>query len=298
MRAEYTSIAMLKLDDFCIKAQKDFSIDKLDPAKTPGFRSKQSAESKLAKDIAELAELQSMLFAQGQHGVLIILQAMDTAGKDGAIKHVLTGVNPQGIDVFNFRVPTAEEAAHDFMWRSLRKLPERGRIAIFNRSYYEELLVVRVHPELLANETLPKSALKKDFWKDRYEDINAIERYLTRNGIAVLKFHLQISKEEQRKRLLARIDEKAKNYKMSTADVHERSFWKDYMSAYEEMLRHTSTEYAPWHVIPSDHKWYARVAIGDVLVKTLKSLDLAYPTVTKAKEKEIQQAKRLLEKEG
>ncbi len=281
-------------DHFRVTPHSNFSLEEVETKKTPGFRSKQSAESKLAQDIQDLAELQAMLFAQGRQGVLMILQAMDTAGKDGAIKHVLTGVNPQGIDVHNFRVPSAEELNHDFMWRALRHLPERGRIGIFNRSYYEEVLVVRVHPELLGNEKLPKGAIKKDLWKERYEDINAIEKYLTNNGIVVVKFHLHISKEEQRKRLLARIDEKDKNYKISSADVYERTFWKDYMTAYEDMLRHTSTDYAPWYVIPSDHKWYTRVAIGDILVRTLKSLDLEYPKVTKQQEKEIVRAKRLL----
>jgi PPK2 family polyphosphate:nucleotide phosphotransferase len=281
-----------------IKPDSHVSLDSIDPADTPGFRSKRSAEAKLTKDIESLAELQSKLFAQGRHGVLMILQAMDTAGKDSAIKHVLTGVNPQGVEVNNFRVPSAEELSHDFMWRAMKQLPERGRMGIFNRSYYEEVLVVRVHPELLGNENLPKGTIKKNLWKDRFKDINAFERYLTRNGIAIVKFHLHISKEEQRKRLLARIDEKDKNYKISTADVYERTFWKDYMAAYEEMLSATSTEYAPWYVIPSDHKWYTRVAIGDILVKTLKSLDLEYPTVTRSKEKEIQRAKRLLMKES
>src|SRR5665213_537239 len=246
---------MIDLDHFLVKPGSDFSLDTFDPAKTPGFRTKQSAETKLANDIEELAELQAKLFAQNIHAVLVIFQAMDTAGKDGAIKHVLTGLNPQGVEVHNFREPSAEELNHDFMWRAVKQLPERGHIGIFNRSYYEEVLIVRVHPELLANEKLPKSDRKKDLWKDRYEDINAIERYLTRNGIAVVKFHLHISKEEQRKSLLARIEEPDKNYKISAADVHERTFWKDYMSVYEEMLRTTSTEYAPWHVIPSDHKW-------------------------------------------
>ena len=285
-------------DHFIVKPNEHFTLDKLDPARTTGFRSKRGAEAKLARDIEELAELQAMLFAQGRHGVLMILQAMDTAGKDGVIKHVLTGVNPQGIDVYNFRTPSAEELSHDYMWRSLRKLPERGRIGIFNRSYYEEVLVVRVHPELLGNEKLPKGGVKKDLWKERYEDINAIERYLTRNGILIIKFHLHLSKEEQRKRLLARIDEEDKNYKISSADVYERTFWNDYMSAYDEMLRATSTDWAPWYVIPSDHKWFTRVAIGDILVKTLKSLDLDYPKVTKQQEKEIERAKRLLLKEA
>ena|ERR1035437_7704723 len=284
----------MALDHFHIEPGSDFSLDAIDPAKTPGFRSKQSAETKLVSDVEELSKLQSMLFAQDNYSLLVIFQAMDTAGKDSAIKHVLTGVNPQGVEVYNFRVPSAEELNHDFMWRAMKRLPERGRIGIFNRSYYEEVLTVRVHPDLLANEKLPKSARKKDIWKERYEDINAIEKYLTRNGIRIVKFHLAISKEEQRKRLLARIDEPDKNYKISTADVYERTFWKDYMSAYEEMLRHTSTEYAPWYVIPSDHKWYTRIAVADVLVSTLQSLQLEFPKVTKDKLREMQRAKRLL----
>jgi PPK2 family polyphosphate:nucleotide phosphotransferase len=288
----------MALDHFHIEPGSDFSLDAIDPAKTPGIRSKRSAETKLVSDIEELSKLQSMLFAQDNYSLLVIFQALDTAGKDSAIKHVLTGVNPQGVEVHNFRVPSAEELDHDFMWRAMKVLPGRGRIGIFNRSYYEEVLTVRVHPDLLANEKLPKSARKKDIWKERYEDINAIEKYLTRNGIRIVKFHLAISKEEQRKRLLARIDEQDKNYKISTADVYERTFWKDYMSAYEEMLRHTSTEYAPWYVIPSDHKWYSRIAVADVLVNTLKSLQLEFPKMAKDKLREMQRAKRLLSKEG
>ncbi len=287
----------MALDHFHIEPGSDFSLDSVNAAKTPGFRSKQSAETKLVSDIEELSMLQLKLFAQDQYSLLVIFQAMDTAGKDSAIKHVLTGVNPQGVEVHNFRVPSAEELDHDFMWRAMKVLPGRGRIGIFNRSYYEEVLTVRVHPELLANEKLPKSAGKKDIWKDRYEDINAIEKYLTRNGIRIVKFHLAISKEEQRKRLLARIDEQDKNYKISTADVYERTFWKDYMSVYEEMLRHTSTAHAPWYVIPSDHKWYTRIAVADVLVSTLKSLQLEFPKMTKDKVREMQRAKQLLLKE-
>ena len=241
--------------------------------------------------------MQSTLFAQDIYALLLIFQATDTAGKDGAIKHVLTGVNPQGVDVHSFRVPSAEELNHDFLWRSMKVLPERGKIGIFNRSYYEEVLTVRVHPELLEKEKLPKSAQTHNIWKERYEDINAFERYLVHNGIIPVKFHLRISKEEQRRRLLERIEEKDKNYKIGTADVYERTFWDEYMKAYEEMLRHTSTSYAPWYVIPSDHKWFTRVMVADILVNTLKSLGLEYPTPSKQQEREIAKAKRLLANE-
>ncbi len=284
----------MALDHFRIEPGSAFSLDSIDPANTPGLKTKKSAETKLVSDIEELSKLQSMLFAQDNYSLLVIFQAMDTAGKDSAIKHVLTGVNPQGVEVSNFRVPSAEELNHDFMWRAMKRLPERGRIGIFNRSYYEEVLTVRVHPELLSGEKLPKSAQKKNIWKERYEDINAIEKYLTRNGIRIVKFHLCISKEEQRRRLLARIEEQDKNYKISTADVYERTFWKDYMSAYEEMIRHTSTAHAPWYVIPSDHKWYTRIAVADVLVSTLQSLQLEFPKMTKDKLREMEKAKRLL----
>jgi PPK2 family polyphosphate:nucleotide phosphotransferase len=287
----------MDINDFLVKPDGNFLLANIDPASTPGIRSRKSAQEKLVSDIEELSKLQSMLYAQDQYALLVIFQAMDTAGKDSAIKHVLTGVNPQGVEVHNFRVPSAEELEHDFMWRAMKVLPGRGRIGIFNRSYYEDVLTVRVHPELLSNEKLPKSTQKKDIWKERFEDINAIEKYLTRNGVRIVKFHLAISKEEQRKRLLARIDEQDKNYKISTADVHERAFWKDYMSAYEEMLRYTSTAYAPWYVIPSDHKWYTRIAVADILVRTLQSLQLEFPKTTKEKLGEMERAERLLSKE-
>jgi PPK2 family polyphosphate:nucleotide phosphotransferase len=284
----------MSLTDFRVPTGGHFSLDVIDPAKTPGFRSKNSAEHKLAQDIEELGALQSKLYAQNQYALLLIFQAMDTAGKDGAIKHVMTGVNPQGVDVYNFRVPSAEELSHDFLWRSMKLLPARGRIGIFNRSYYEEVLTVRVHPELLEKEQLPKSVKTKDIWKNRFADINAFELYLARNGIIPIKFNLAISYEEQKRRLLARIEEKDKNYKIGTADVYERTFWKDYMAAYEDMLRNTSTHAAPWYVIPSDHKWFARVMVADIIVKTLQSLDLEFPVITKDKEKEVAKAKRLL----
>jgi PPK2 family polyphosphate:nucleotide phosphotransferase len=288
----------MDISDFQVPSDGKFSLESIDPAKTDGFRSKQNAEDKLKSDIEELSAMQAKLFAQGRFGVLVIFQAMDTAGKDGAIKHVLTGVNPQGVEVHNFRVPSEEELSHDFLWRTMKVLPSRGRIGIFNRSYYEEVLAVRVHPELLGKEQLPRTSLTKNLWKDRFEDINAVERYLIHNGIVVIKFHLRISKEEQRKRLIARIDEPDKNYKIGTADVYERTFWNDYMKAYEEMLRHTSTEYAPWFVIPSDHKWYTRIAVADILLQRLKSLEPSFPKMTKEMEREILRAKRLLLKEG
>jgi PPK2 family polyphosphate:nucleotide phosphotransferase len=288
----------MDISHFQVPSDGKFSLESIDPASTNGFRNKQSAEDKLASDIEELSSMQSKLFAQSRFGVLVIFQAMDTAGKDSAIKHVLTGVNPQGVEVHNFRVPSEEELSHDFLWRSMKVLPSRGRIGIFNRSYYEEVLVTRVHPELLSKEQLPKSSLTKDIWKNRFEDINAIERYLIRNGIDIVKIHLRISKEEQRKRLLARIDEPDKNYKIGTADVYERTFWNDYMKAYEEMLRHTSTEIAPWYVIPSDHKWYTRTVVANILLQRLKSLEPSFPAITKEKEREIARAKRLLLKEG
>ncbi|HWF45227.1 MAG TPA: polyphosphate kinase 2 family protein [Candidatus Kapabacteria bacterium] len=283
--------------DFQVPTDGGFSLNTINPAKTDGFRSKRSADKKLAADIEELSEMQSKLFAQDSYALLVIFQGIDTAGKDGAVKHVLTGVNPQGVDIHNFRVPSAEELNHDYLWRAMKVLPERGKIGIFNRSYYEEVLAVRVHPELLQKEKLPESARTHNIWQERFEDINNFEHYLVRNGIIPVKFHLRISKEEQRKRLLERIEEKDKNYKIGTADVYERTFWDEYMKAYDEMLRHTSTKYAPWYVIPSDHKWFTRVMVADILINTLKSLELNYPTISAQQKKEIARAKRLLENE-
>jgi PPK2 family polyphosphate:nucleotide phosphotransferase len=288
----------MDISHFQVPPDGKFTLESIDPASTAGFRSKQSAEGKLASDIEELSSMQAKLFAQSKYAVLVIFLAMDTAGKDSAIKHVLTGVNPQGVEVTNFRVPSEEELSHDFLWRTMKAMPSRGRIGIFNRSYYEEVLVTRVHTELLVKEQLPKSSLTKDIWKNRFDDINSVERYLLRNGIDIVKFHLRISKEEQRKRLLARIDVPDKNYKIGTADVYERTFWDDYMKAYEEMLCHTSTEIAPWYVIPSDHKWYTRAVVANILLQRLKLLEPSFPAITKEKEREIARAKRLLLKEG
>ena len=212
---------------------------------------------------------------------------MDAAGKDGTIKHVMSGVNPQGCEVFSFKVPSAEDLSHDFLWRTTKNLPERGRIGIFNRSYYEEVLVVRVHPELLARQKLPPSLVTKDIWRERFEDINAFERYLTRNGVLVRKFFLHLSKQEQRRRFLSRLEDPDKNWKFSLADLHERQRWNSYMRAYEDMIRHTATDCAPWHVVPADHKWFTRLVVAEVIVDALESLELKYPKVDGARRREL-----------
>lgn len=268
-----------------------------DPQYTGEFKNRADAEAKLRKDIQRLAKYQDVLYAQNTYALLIIFQAMDAAGKDGTIRHVMSGVNPQGCQVFSFKGPSAEELDHDYLWRCQRALPERGRIGIFNRSYYEETLVVRVHPEYLQGQQLPPKARKKDIWEKRFEEINCFEQYLTRNGIEVLKFYLNVSKDEQKKRFLARIDEPEKNWKFSVNDAKERGFWDDYMKAYEEVFRHTSTDYAPWHIIPADNKWFARTAVADIIVNKLKSLKLKYPEVSDAHRQELLKAKELLENE-
>jgi PPK2 family polyphosphate:nucleotide phosphotransferase len=278
---------------FSVPSNGKFVLSSIKTDGTDGFKKKEDAHDKLESDVALLYDLQEKLYAENRHGVLIILQAMDTAGKDGAIKHVMTGVNPQGVDVHNFRAPNSEEISHDFLWRASRMLPEKGKIGIFNRSYYEEVLAVRVHPEFLTAEKLPSNNANK-IWPQRYEDINNFERYLTHNGILVLKFFLHISKQEQKKRLLSRVEDKDKHFKVSLQDEKERVFWKDYMKAYEEMIRHTSTEDAPWFVIPSDHKWFTRVIVADVVVNALKKLDPKFPKPTKESDKIIRTVKRSL----
>jgi PPK2 family polyphosphate:nucleotide phosphotransferase len=223
---------------------------------------------------------------------------MDAAGKDGTIKHVMSGVNPQGCQVFSFKAPSSEELDHDYLWRCFRALPERGRIGIFNRSYYEEVLIARVHPEILAGQQLPESLKDKQIWNRRFEEINNFEKYLVNNGIIVLKFFLNVSKQAQKKRFLERIDLPEKNWKFSAGDAKERAFWDDYMNAYEDMFNHTSTEWAPWHIIPADHKWFTRLAVATVITNQLKSLNLKYPTVNEAHKKDLVEAKALLEAEG
>ncbi|NUO53160.1 MAG: polyphosphate kinase 2 family protein [Polyangiaceae bacterium] len=270
-----------------------FRLDDVDPGDIGGLEAadKPRAKEALQTGISALAELQDMLYAQDRWGVLLIFQAMDAAGKDGAIKHVMSGVNPQGCQVASFKAPSAEELDHDYLWRCQRHLPERGRIAIFNRSYYEEVLVVRVHEGALAKQRLPVRLVNDDIWKNRLSEMRGFERYLTANGIIVRKFFLHLSKHEQKKRFLARIDEPAKNWKFSATDAHERTFWKDYMKAYESAIRGTATEESPWYVVPADNKWFSRVVVAGAIIDALASLDLAYPKVDDAKRRELAAAK-------
>ena len=270
-----------------IADNRQFRLAGIRPDDTWKLKSKEHAQEWLEKGVARLTELQEKLYAQNQWGLLLIFQAMDAAGKDGTIKHVMSGVNPQGCEVTSFKVPSAEELDHDFMWRTTRRLPERGRIGIFNRSYYEEVLIVRVHSEVLAGEKLPPSLVTKDIWQERFEDINAFERHLTRNGVIVRKFFLHLSKQEQRQRLLSRLDQPEKHWKFSLDDIRERQRWGSYMRAYEDMIRHTATDCAPWYVVPADHKWFTRLVVAEVIVETLESLELSYPTLSRAKRKEL-----------
>ena len=287
----------MKHDALIVPPGKKIRLKDFDPADTGKFHSKDDALEKLETDIMRLAEYQDILYAQDTHALLIIFQALDAAGKDSTIKHVMSGVNPQGTEVFSFKQPSAEELDHDYLWRYHKAVPERGRIGIFNRSYYEEVLVLRVHPEFLHAEKMPPGTMKKDIWKQRFDQINDFERYLTRNGVAILKFFLNVSREEQRKRFLARLNTPEKNWKFSLADVKERACWDDYQKAFEALFNHTSTKWAPWYVIPADHKWFTHVAVADIIVSKLKSLNLKYPTVSKEHLQELQAARELLESE-
>jgi PPK2 family polyphosphate:nucleotide phosphotransferase len=273
---------------------KNFRLKDFDSAATTHIHSKAQAEKLLAQSIVEMSELQDKLYAQDRWGILLIFQAMDAAGKDGAIKHVMSGVNPQGCQVYSFKAPSAEDLDHDYLWRTSKVLPERGRIGIFNRSYYEEVLVVRVHSQILKNERLPDSLIGKDIWQNRFEDITNFERYLSHNGIAVRKFFLNVSRKEQKRRFLERLDQPEKNWKFSAADIAERQCWEDYMQAYEEMIAATSTKQAPWYLVPADNKWYTRLVVAAAIVDTLKGLKLAYPTVNAEKRKQLAAAKREL----
>jgi PPK2 family polyphosphate:nucleotide phosphotransferase len=263
------------------------------------YKDKLAAKADLVKNVGRLKELQDVLYAQDVHALLLIFQAMDAAGKDGAIEHVMSGVNPQGCQVVAFKQPSAEELDHDFLWRCAKALPERGRIGIFNRSYYEEVLVVRVHPEILAAQHLPEDVKHdKGIWKKRFTHIRNFEENLAGNGTRIIKFFLNVSKEEQKQRFLARIDEKEKNWKFSLGDVRERAHWDDYMHAYEEAIEATSTDHAPWYIIPADKKWFTRLAVSEVIVRTLGSMDLHYPRVTREHEQELLEAKKALESES
>lgn len=265
---------------------------------TGDYQDKTGAIVDLKKNVERLSELQDILYAQDIHALLIIFQAMDAAGKDSAIKHVMSGINPQGCHVTAFKSPSSEELDHDFLWRCVKNLPERGKIGIFNRSYYEEVLIVRVHPEILQSQKLPAAAKKdKNIWKKRFEDIRNFEDYLENNGVHVLKFFLHVSKEEQKKRFLARIDTPEKNWKFSSQDAKERTFWDNYMKCYEDLIEHTSTAKAPWYIIPADKKWFTRVAVSEIIAEKLESMDLHYPKVSEAQLKELEAAKKILESE-
>jgi PPK2 family polyphosphate:nucleotide phosphotransferase len=282
---------------FRVSKGKNFRLKDVDPDDTLEFTKeadKSRAEETLAMGVTAMAGLQDKLYAQDKWAVLLIFQAMDAAGKDGAIKHVMSGVNPQGCQVYSFKSPSSEDLDHDYLWRCMKHLPNRGHIGIFNRSYYEEVLVVRVHPEFLAKQKLPPKLVGKKIWKERFEDIRNFEQYLARNGVVVRKFFLHISKKEQKKRFLDRIDDPLKNWKFSSNDANERDFWHDYMEAYEEMIQETATKDSPWYVVPADNKWFTRVVVAAAVIETLASIDLAYPKVDDAKLKELAAAKKKL----
>jgi PPK2 family polyphosphate:nucleotide phosphotransferase len=281
---------------FRISDGESFRLKDIDPGDTLQFTSedKPRAKEALTTGIEALAQLQDMLYAQDRWAVLLIFQAMDAAGKDGAIKHVMSGINPQGCQVFSFKSPSNEDLDHDYLWRCMKCLPERGRIGIFNRSYYEETLVVRVHPELLANQRLPPELVTKDIWKERYQDIRNVERYLSRNGVAVCKFFLHVSKKEQKKRFLERIEKAEKNWKFSAADAKERDHWDEYMEAYENTIRNTAKKTAPWYIVPADNKWFTRLIVAAAVIELLGSLGLAYPRVSEEKLKELAAVKEKL----
>lgn len=283
---------------FRVEDGKKFRLKHFDPAETGHWRSEEHATKALQDGVERTADLQDMLYAQDMWALLLIFQAMDAAGKDGAIKHVMSGVNPQGCQVYSFKVPSEQELQHDFLWRTTRDLPERGHIGIFNRSYYEEVLVVRVHPELMKNEKLPESLMRKDMWEERFEDIRCFERHLARSGTVIRKFFLHVSKKEQKKRFLARLDEPEKNWKFSPGDIHERRYWDDYQDAYEDMIRNTATKHAPWYVVPADNKWFTRLVVSTVIVDTLESLDLAYPKVEPKKKVALEESRHVLESES
>jgi PPK2 family polyphosphate:nucleotide phosphotransferase len=275
---------------------KKFRLKDVDPGDTGELKSKDKARAKeaLQTGVEALTQLQDMLYGQDRWSLLLIFQAMDAAGKDGTIKHVMSGVNPQGCQVSSFKGPTSTDLDHDYLWRCVKELPERGRIGIFNRSYYEETLAVRVHPEFLAAQKLPERCVTKRIWDERFQDIRAFERYLHRNGTIILKFFLHVSRDEQKRRFLERLDLPEKNWKFSATDAKSRAFWDDYMDAYEETIRGTATEDSPWYVVPADNKWFTRVVVAGAVIDALDSLDLSYPKVSEAKKKELAEARKLL----
>ncbi len=281
-------------EPFCVSKGEKFRLKNWDPADTTGVKSKQHAQNILDAREGLLNHLQEKLYAQDRWAVLVVLQGLDAAGKDGVIKHVMSGMNPQGCSVFSFKSPSTEELDHDYLWRAHKCAPERGRIGIFNRSYYEEVLIVRVHPTLLRAEKLPDEMVTKHIWDQRYEDINAFEQYLTRNGVLIRKFFLHISKEEQKRRFLERLEDPKKNWKFSMADVNERAFWKDYQEAYEEMIQNTAMKHAPWFVVPADNKWFTRLIVASAIIEALDELHLSFPAVDKAKKKELEAVRKSL----
>jgi PPK2 family polyphosphate:nucleotide phosphotransferase len=282
------------IQPYRVEHGKKFRLQDFDPADTQGLDLKTESKAFLSEGVERLSDMQQKLYAQDCWAILLIFQAMDAAGKDSTIRHVMSGVNPQGCQVFSFKAPSTEDLSHDFLWRTSKCLPERGHIGIFNRSYYEEVLVVRVHPQLLERQNIPKSFVTKKIWKERFEDINSFETYLSRNGVVVRKFFLNVSKEEQRRRFLRRLDEPEKNWKFSENDVREREYWDDYMRAYEDMIRHTATPHAPWYVVPADQKWFTRMVVAAAVIDTLESLKVAFPKVDNAKKKELDSARKLL----
>lgn len=287
----------LNHDDFLVPHHKRIKLSELDPAYTADFADKEEAQRALLADVSDLVAAQDLLWSSNEHAVLIIFQALDAAGKDGTIKHVMSGVNPQGCTVHSFRAPSEEECKHHFLWRPAKVVPAYGQIAIFNRSYYEEVLVVRVHPEFLERQSLPpalRDAPREQLWKQRYDDINAFEEKLSQAGVCIIKFFLNVSKDEQRKRLLARLDDPTKHWKFDPNDINEREHWEEFIQAYEDMLNATSTKHAPWYVIPADKKWFMRAVVADVIAARIKALDLRYPQLSKEKERQLDETRKAL----
>jgi PPK2 family polyphosphate:nucleotide phosphotransferase len=287
------------LKRYRVEDGKQFRLKHYDPADTHGLKSelKLQAQQWLARGVEELSRLQDILAAQDRWGLLLVLQAMDAAGKDGTIKHVMSGLNPQGVQVSSFKAPSAEELNHDYLWRNMKYVPERGRIGIFNRSYYEEVLVVRVHQELLEKQKLPKPLVTKQLWRERFDQINAFERYLTQNGIGVLKIFLHLSKKEQRRRFMERLDQPDKHWKFSPADLKERQCWGAYQEAYEDMIQHTAHKHAPWYVAPADNKWFTRLVVAAAVTHALEGMNLKYPKLDSAQKAELERARQQLQKE-